>query len=126
MSDTTDKKDQVRVHVIFDADEVHAIDDYSFKARIRTRSEAIRSLIKRGLEAELGLTTDDEMTRAVIAAARQYPGQEKQFLDLIQKSSRTLGDAIRTGDVNTTSLREMEQHDAFLRGLPKVDEKSKV
>lgn len=54
MSDTTDKKDPVRVHVIFDADEVQAIDDYSFKARIRTRSEAIRSLIKEGLKATEG------------------------------------------------------------------------
>lgn len=53
MPDTPDKQDQVRVHVIFDADEVQAIDDYSFKARIRTRSEAIRTLIKRGLESKL-------------------------------------------------------------------------
>ena len=52
MPDTPDKQEQVRVHVIFDADEVQAIDDYSFKARIRTRSEAIRTLIKKGLETE--------------------------------------------------------------------------
>lgn len=51
MPDTPEKQDQVRVHVIFDADEVQAIDDFSFKARIRTRSEAIRTLIKKGLES---------------------------------------------------------------------------
>jgi metal-responsive CopG/Arc/MetJ family transcriptional regulator len=54
MPDTPDKQEQVRVHVIFDADEVQAIDDYSFTARIRTRSEAIRTLIKKALEGTKG------------------------------------------------------------------------
>lgn len=48
----TEKTEPVRVHIIFEPEEVQAIDDYSFKARIRTRSEAIRSLIRKGLEAE--------------------------------------------------------------------------
>ena len=48
----TEKTEAVRVHIIFEPEEVQAIDDYSFKARIRTRSEAIRSLIRKGLEAE--------------------------------------------------------------------------
>lgn len=47
-----EKNAQVRVHVIFEPEEVQAIDEYSFKARIRTRSEAIRTLIRKGLEKE--------------------------------------------------------------------------
>lgn len=44
--------DTVRVHLILDADEVQAIDDFSFEHRIRTRSEAMRVLIRRGLGEE--------------------------------------------------------------------------
>lgn len=47
-----EKNAQVRVHVIFEPEEVQAIDEYSFKARIRTRSEAIRTLIRKGLANE--------------------------------------------------------------------------
>ncbi len=43
------------------------------------------------LLAEIGQTaevtvTDQEMTQAVIAQARQYPGQEKQFFEFVQKN----------------------------------------
>jgi len=44
--------DTVRVHLILDAEEVKAIDDYGFAQRIRTRSEAMRRLIRKGLEEE--------------------------------------------------------------------------
>lgn len=44
----------VRVHLILDADEAKAIDDYGFAHRIRTRSEAMRTLIRKGLEAGQG------------------------------------------------------------------------
>ena len=43
------------------------------------------------LLAEIGKTaevtvTDAEMTQAVLAAARQYPGQERQFFEFVQKN----------------------------------------
>ncbi len=31
--------------------------------------------------------TDQEMTRAVLQAARQYPGQEKAFFEFVQKNA---------------------------------------
>jgi trigger factor len=39
-----------------------------------------------GRKAELQVT-DAEMTRAVIQAARQYPGQERQFFEFVQKNT---------------------------------------
>ena len=41
-----------RVPVMFDKDLVKRIDDYSFRNRIRTRSEAIRRLISQSLICE--------------------------------------------------------------------------
>ncbi|MBL9057323.1 MAG: trigger factor, partial [Rhodobacteraceae bacterium] len=32
--------------------------------------------------------TDAEMTQAVLAAARQYPGQERQFFEFVQKNQQ--------------------------------------
>ena len=39
-----------RIPIMFDRELVERIDDYSFAARIRTRSEAVRHLIREGLE----------------------------------------------------------------------------
>ena len=44
------EKPQHRIHLILDEDEVQQIDDFSFEARIRTRSAAIRELIEMGLK----------------------------------------------------------------------------
>lgn len=120
MSETTDKKDQVRVHVIFDADEVQAIDDYSFKARIRTRSEAIRSLIKRGLEADQTSSMEADMQAAYAEIAKIYGWEGKKLT--------TLGEAIRRGEVKVMSLAELERYEgeAFKTGFPKVTDKAKV
>jgi len=38
-----------------------------------------------GRKAEINVT-DAEMTQAVLAAARQYPGQERQFFEFVQKN----------------------------------------
>ena len=46
MSD--EKKDQ-RIPVMMTAAEVKAIDDWSFANRIRSRGEAVRQLVKKGL-----------------------------------------------------------------------------
>ncbi|WP_133176197.1 hypothetical protein [Pelagivirga sediminicola] len=50
MTNRTESSTQ-RIHIALDADELAAIDDYSFRARIRTRSAAIRDLIRAGLKA---------------------------------------------------------------------------
>ena len=42
-----------------------------------------------GSKAEIGVS-DQEMQRAVIAQARQYPGQERQFVEFIQKNPGAL------------------------------------
>ena len=52
MYQMTDKPKDQRIPVMMSADEVEAIDDWSFKNRIRSRSEAIRQLIQVGLKAD--------------------------------------------------------------------------
>ena len=42
-------------------------------------------LAELGRKAEIAVT-DAEMTQAVLAQARQYPGQERQFFDFVQKN----------------------------------------
>ncbi|SDW57554.1 trigger factor [Roseicitreum antarcticum] len=44
-------------------------------------------LAELGRKAEVEVT-DQEMTQAVIAQARQYPGQERQFFEFIQKNAQ--------------------------------------
>jgi hypothetical protein len=46
-----EKKDQ-RIPVMMTASEVKAIDDWSFTNRIRSRGEAIRRLVVKGLSAK--------------------------------------------------------------------------
>jgi trigger factor len=40
-----------------------------------------------GRKAEVTVT-DAEMTQAVLAAARQYPGQERQYFEFVQKNQQ--------------------------------------
>lgn len=42
-----------------------------------------------GAKAEVSVT-DQEMQRAVIAQARQYPGQERQFIEFVQKNPQAV------------------------------------
>ncbi|MEQ8653866.1 MAG: hypothetical protein RIC87_15490 [Kiloniellales bacterium] len=42
----------VNINLLLSEAQVEAIDDWSFGNRIRSRSEAIRRLIEKGLEAE--------------------------------------------------------------------------
>ncbi|MCA3455336.1 MAG: trigger factor, partial [Rhodobacter sp.] len=42
-------------------------------------------LAEMGRKAEITVT-DAEMTRAVLAQARQYPGQERAFFEFVQKN----------------------------------------
>lgn len=50
MSD--EEKKTERLALVMTPSELEAVDDWSFARRIRSRSEAIRQLIKLGLEAE--------------------------------------------------------------------------
>ncbi len=68
-------------------------------ARIEATEEHVRLAERRVrlglLLAELGQkaeieVTDQEMTQAVIAQARQYPGQERLFFEFVQKNARML------------------------------------
>ncbi|MBU2944903.1 ribbon-helix-helix domain-containing protein [Shimia thalassica] len=45
----TDKK-ATRVHILLDEDELSEIDDFFHEARLKNRSEAIRTLISYGLD----------------------------------------------------------------------------
>ncbi len=49
---TDSENRSVRLNMMFAPSEIEAIDDWGFANRIRSRSDAIRRLIKRGLEAE--------------------------------------------------------------------------
>ena len=41
-----------RVPIMFDADLLSKVDEFSFRNRIRTRAETVRQLIKKGMEIE--------------------------------------------------------------------------
>ncbi len=43
---------EIRVTILVSPTELKAIDDWSFDRRIRSRSEAIRQLVKNGIESE--------------------------------------------------------------------------
>ena len=49
---------ETRIQIMLDEDELSAIDDWRFKRRMPSRASAIRELLRRGLEAELGTDTD--------------------------------------------------------------------
>ena len=46
---TGQEKKSVRLHVLLEPHEIEAVDDYRYRARIPTRAEAIRQLLKLGL-----------------------------------------------------------------------------
>ncbi|MFA5898443.1 MAG: ribbon-helix-helix protein, CopG family [Hyphomicrobium sp.] len=45
---------ETRLQIMLDDDELAAIDDWRFKQRMPSRAAAIRELLRRGLQAELG------------------------------------------------------------------------
>ena len=50
MTDLPEPKDK-RIALVMTASELQAVDDWSFARRIRSRGEAIRQLISRGIKA---------------------------------------------------------------------------
>lgn len=62
---------------------VETTDEHRKLAERRVRLGLL--LAEVGRKAEIAVT-DAEMTQAVLAAARQYPGQERQFFEFVQKN----------------------------------------
>ncbi|MDP3264070.1 MAG: trigger factor [Tabrizicola sp.] len=62
---------------------IEATDEHKSLAERRVRLGLLLAEIGRKAEVTV---TDAEMTQAVLAAARQYPGQERQFFEFVQKN----------------------------------------
>jgi len=62
---------------------IETTDEHKKLAERRVRLGLLLAEI--GRKAEVSVT-DAEMTQAVLAAARQYPGQERQFFEFVQKN----------------------------------------
>lgn len=59
-----------RVQLLMSRSEVAAIDDYGWRNRIRTRAEAIRQLVKLGMQSE---TTKADVVEALESATDVGP-----------------------------------------------------
>ncbi|MCV2887025.1 trigger factor [Ruegeria aquimaris] len=64
--------------------EIETTDEHTKLAERRVRLGLL--LAELGQKAEVEVT-DAEMTQAILAQARQYPGQERQFFEFIQKNA---------------------------------------
>src|SRR5690606_23022901 len=64
---------------------VEATDEHKKLAERRVRLGLLLAEI--GRKAEITVT-DAEMTQAVLAQARQYPGQERQYFEFVQKNQQ--------------------------------------
>jgi len=64
---------------------VEPTDEHKTLAERRVRLGLLLAEIGRKAEVQV---TDAELTQAVLAQARQYPGQERQFFDYIQKNAQ--------------------------------------
>ncbi len=62
---------------------IETTDEHKSLAERRVRLGLLLAEIGRKAEVTV---TDAEMTQAVLAAARQYPGQERQFFEFVQKN----------------------------------------
>ncbi|MCU0800923.1 MAG: trigger factor [Rhodobacteraceae bacterium] len=63
--------------------EIETTDEHKALAVRRVRLGLVLAEIGRKADVQV---TDAEMTQAVLAAARQYPGQERQFFEFVQKN----------------------------------------
>lgn len=64
---------------------IETTDEHKKLAERRVRLGLLLAEIGRKAEVTV---TDAEMTQAVLAAARQYPGQERQFFEFVQKNQQ--------------------------------------
>ena len=65
--------------------EIEATEEHTKLAERRVRLGLL--LAELGQKAEVEVT-DAEMTQAIMAQARQYPGQERQFFEFIQQNAQ--------------------------------------
>jgi metal-responsive CopG/Arc/MetJ family transcriptional regulator len=49
---------ETRLQIMLDDEELAAIDDWRFQRRMPSRAAAIRELLRRGLQGEIGAVTD--------------------------------------------------------------------
>lgn len=77
-----DENPEVQGH---DHPEITPTDEHNTLAVRRVKLGLLLAELGRKAEIEV---TDQEMTQAVIAQARQYPGQERQFFEFIQKNAQ--------------------------------------
>ncbi len=68
-----------------DHGEIDVTDEHTKLAERRVRLGLLLAEIGRKAEVQV---TDQEMTQAVLAQARQYPGQERQFFEFVQKNQQ--------------------------------------
>merc|ERR1712137_469200 len=68
-----------------DHPEIEPTDEHNKLAERRVRLGLL--LAEMGQKAEVEVT-DQEMTQAIMAQARQYPGQERQFFEFIQQNAQ--------------------------------------
>jgi trigger factor len=66
-----------------DHGEIEVTDEHGKLAERRVRLGLLLAEIGRKAEVQV---SDQEMTQAVLAQARQYPGQERQFFEFVQKN----------------------------------------
>jgi trigger factor len=66
-----------------DHGEIAPTDEHNTLAERRVRLGLLLADVGRKADIQV---TDAEMTQAVLAAARQYPGQERQFFEFVQKN----------------------------------------
>ncbi|GFE49867.1 trigger factor [Roseobacter cerasinus] len=68
-----------------DHPEIEATDEHNKLATRRVRLGLLLAEIGQKAEVEV---TDAEMTQAIMAQARQYPGQERQFFEFVQQNQQ--------------------------------------
>ncbi|MGC3936906.1 trigger factor [Roseobacter sp. EG26] len=68
-----------------DHPEIETTDEHSALATRRVRLGLLLAEIGQKAEVEV---TDAEMTQAIMAQARQYPGQERQFFEFVQQNQQ--------------------------------------
>ena len=89
-----------------EADKIEPSEEHTSLAERRVRLGLLLAELGRKNEVEV---TDAEMTQAIMAQARQYPGQERQFFEFIQQNAQALH-SLRHGRRARLRLRGCRAH----------------
>ncbi len=85
----------VRIHITIPEAELAAIDEWSFSKRIRTRAEAMRTLMKYGMEYREAVWTTNELAHLFIDAVKgDIPKEELGAR--INSAMKRYGDVMNT------------------------------